>query len=130
MRAPRRSRSHSADLQRFTALPGPSNKPPACHVVVPEREKTMRDRFDAIIADVTFALRQLRRSPVLAAAAILCFALGIGVNSAIFSIVNGVLLRPLPYGDADRIVVIQEGLPKMGPTMGRISPAEFIDYRA
>ncbi|HJR36724.1 MAG TPA: ABC transporter permease [Gemmatimonadales bacterium] len=89
----------------------------------------MRDRLDAIIADVTFALRQLRRSPVLALAAILCFALGIGVNSAIFSIVNGVLIRPLPYRDADRIVVINEGLPKMNPGMGRISAAELLDYR-
>lgn len=89
----------------------------------------MRERLDAVLADVTFALRQLRRSPVLAIAAILCFALGIGVNSAIFSIVNGVLIRPLPYRDADRIVVIQEGLPKMGPGMGRISAAEFLDYR-
>ena len=89
----------------------------------------MRFQLDAIGTDVTFALRQLRRSPVLAAAAILCFALGIGVNSAIFSIVNGVLIRPLPYRDADRIVVINEGLPKMGPGMGRISAAELIDYR-
>src|SRR5688572_4928040 len=89
----------------------------------------MRDRLDAIIADVTFALRQLRRSPVLAIAAILCFALGIGVNSAIFSIVNGVLIRPLPYRYADRIVVINEGLPKMNPGMGRISAAELVDYR-
>src|SRR5687767_8355781 len=93
-------------------------------------ERTMRDRFDAIAGDVTFALRQLRRSPVLATAAILCFALGIGVNSAIFSIVNGVLIRPLPYRDADRIVVINEGLPKMNPGMGTsISAAEFVDYR-
>jgi len=91
----------------------------------------MRDRFDGIIADIAFAVRQLRRSPVLAIAAILCFALGIGVNSAIFSIVNGVLIRPLPYRDADRVVVIKEGLPKMGPGMGsRISAAELIDYRA
>jgi putative ABC transport system permease protein len=89
----------------------------------------MGHRFDAVIGDVTFALRQLRRSPMLGIAAILCFALGIGVNSAIFSIVNGVLIRPLPYRDADRIVVINEGLPKMGPGMGRISAAEFVDYR-
>jgi len=75
-----------------------------------ERENTMRDRLDNITADVTFAFRQLRRSPVPAVAAILCFALGIGVNSAIFSIVNGILIRPLPYRDADRIVVINEGL--------------------
>src|SRR5688572_8047593 len=89
----------------------------------------MRERLEAIVADITFALRQMRRSPVLAIAAILCFALGIGVNSAIFSIVNGVLIRPLPYRDADRIVVIKEGLPKMGPGMGRIAAAEFVDYR-
>jgi predicted permease len=94
-----------------------------------EREKTMRDRFETVIADVTFALRQLRRSPALAIAAILCFALGIGVNSAIFSIVNGVLIRPLPFRDADRIVVINEGAPKMGPNMGRIAAAELMDYR-
>ena len=94
-----------------------------------ERERTMRDRFDTIVADITFALRQLRRTPALAIAAILCFALGIGVNSAIFSIVNGVLIRPLPYGDADRIVVINEGAPKMGPNMGRIAAAELMDYR-
>jgi putative ABC transport system permease protein len=85
--------------------------------------------MNSIIADVTFALRQLRRSPVLAIAAILCFALGIGVNSAIFSMVNGVLIRPLPYRDADRIVTINEGLPKMGPGMGRIAAAELVDYR-
>src|SRR5262245_64843701 len=91
---------------------------------------SMRDRFDAVFADVTFALRQLRRSPALAIAAILCFALGIGVNSAVFSIVNGVLIRPLPYRQADRIVVINEGLPKMNPGLGqRISPPEFVDYR-
>ena len=94
-----------------------------------EREKTMRDRFDAVIADASFGIRQLRRSPALAIAAILCFALGIGVNSAIFSVVNGVLLRPLPYRDADRIVMINEGLPKMGPNMGRIAAAELMDYR-
>jgi putative ABC transport system permease protein len=91
---------------------------------------TSRSLLDAISADVVFAIRQLRRSPVLATAAILCFALGIGVNSAIFSIVNGVLIRPLPYRDADRIVVINEGLPKMGPNMGRIAAAELVDYRA
>lgn len=90
----------------------------------------MRDRVHGIIADITFALRQLRRSPVLAIAAMSCFALGIGVNSAIFSIVNGVLIRPLPYRDADRIVVVNEGLPKMNPGMGTsISAAEFVDYR-
>ena len=94
-----------------------------------EQERSMRESFDNIIADATFGIRQLRRTPALAIAAILCFALGIGVNSAIFSIVNGVLIRPLPYRDADRIVVINEGAPKMGPGMGRIAAAELMDYR-
>ena len=94
-----------------------------------EQEKSMRDSFDNIVADVTFALRQLRRTPALSIAAVLCFALGIGANSAIFSIVNGVLIRPLPYRDVDRLVVINEGLPKLGPGMGRISAPEFMDYR-
>ncbi|MCA1570280.1 MAG: permease prefix domain 1-containing protein, partial [Chloroflexi bacterium] len=95
-----------------------------------EGEKTMLERFGNLRSDVTFALRQLRRAPALSTAAILCFALGIGVNSAIFSIVNGVLIRPLPYREADRIVAINEGLPKMGPEFGRgISAAEFLDYR-
>src|SRR5687768_14547433 len=95
-----------------------------------EREKTMLERFGNLRSDVTFALRQLRRAPALAIATILCFALGIGANSAIFSIVNGVLIRPLPYRDADRIVAINEGLPKMYAGFGRgISAAEFLDYR-
>ena len=89
----------------------------------------MLERLDTLRGDATFALRQLRRAPALSAAAILCFALGIGVNSAIFSIVNGVLIRPLPYRDADRIVVINEGAPKMSPNMGRIAAAELMDYR-
>ncbi len=95
-----------------------------------EREKTMRERFETVISDITFAVRQLRRSPALAIAAILCFALGIGVNSAIFSMINAVLIRPLPYRDGDRIVVIKEGLPKIGPGLGsRIAAAELLDYR-
>src|SRR3954471_7434576 len=60
---------------------------------------------EEVVADTRYALRSLRRSPGLAAAAILTLALGIGATTAIFSAVNAVILRPLPFPAADRLVM-------------------------
>lgn len=64
--------------------------------------------------DVRFALRMLRKNPGFATVAVLVLAVGIGANTAIFSFVDAVLLRPLPYPDADRLVVIQDSYPQYG----------------
>src|SRR3954449_4120414 len=60
--------------------------------------------FDALIRDLRHAVRQLFKSPAFSVTAIAILGLGIGANTAIFSVVNGVILRPLPYPDSGRIV--------------------------
>jgi putative ABC transport system permease protein len=76
------------------------------------------------------ALRQLRRTPALSIAAILCFALGIGANTSIFSVVDAVMFRPLPFPNADRLVLVGEALPRFGAAnFGVISAPEFVDYQ-
>lgn len=93
------------------------------------RERTMLDTLRTFAADLRFALRQLRRTPALAVAAVLCFALGTGANTSIFSVVEAVLFRPLPFQAPDRIVLVGEQLPLFGPdNFGVISRGEYSDY--
>ncbi len=66
------------------------------------------------MSDLKFALRQLRKSPGFTLVAVLTLALGIGANTAIFSVVEGALLRPLPFPNAERLVRIYEALDENG----------------
>jgi putative ABC transport system permease protein len=86
-----------------------------------------------LIGDFRFGLRILLRNPGFTLAAIVVLALGIGANTAIFSIVNGVLLRPLPYQDASRIMQVWHVPPAKsfpGMSLFSVSPANYLDWQA
>jgi len=81
-----------------------------------------------LLTDLRFAMRQLRKSSGVAALAILTLALGVGANTAIFTVIDNVLLRPLPYADSDRLVYIERKTDK--PTFNATSWLNFSDIRA
>lgn len=85
--------------------------------------------FDTLKQDLRYSLRSLLSKPGFVLAAILTLALGIGANTAIFSVVNGLLLKPLPYADGERLVLVHNVYPKMGIDYAGTSIPDYFDRR-
>jgi predicted permease len=94
------------------------------------READRAVLLETILQDVRYGARSLRKNPGYAAAAILTLALGIGANTAIFSVVHGVLLQSLPYGGGDRLVRLRADAPGAGMEDGAFSPLDVADIAA
>jgi putative ABC transport system permease protein len=82
------------------------------------------------MSDLKFAFRQLRKNPGFTAVVVLTLALGIGANTAIFSLINGLLLRPLPYPHPNQLLTLWERNPKRGVEQDRVSGPDYLDWRA
>ncbi|HTQ79810.1 MAG TPA: amino acid adenylation domain-containing protein, partial [Thermoanaerobaculia bacterium] len=115
------------------SVPMVASRPPSSRAVSIPTERAVAfgfpRRFNMWMQDFKFAVRQLRRNPSFALIALLTLALGIGANTAIFSAINGVLLRPLPYSHGDRLVHIGYRPPASGMGEELFSVPELADLR-
>ena len=85
--------------------------------------------LETLFQDLRYGFRSLRKKPGFTLTAVIALALGIGANSAIFSVINGVLLRSLPYQDSDKIVMVWERNLRSSRSQNVVSPANFLDWK-
>ena len=85
--------------------------------------------FESIAIDLNHAFRRLRRSPGFTATVLLILTIGIGANTAIFSVIEGVLLRPLPYGNPERLCVLWKSIPQKNIEWDWTSAPTIRDWR-
>ena len=84
--------------------------------------------MESIIQDLRYSIRTLLKKPLFAAITIITLALGFGANTAIFSVIDAVLLRPLPYKDADKLVIVWERNRRSERQWNVANPANFADW--
>jgi predicted permease len=99
------------------------------HTTTPQPRKSSARIAEAALTDVRFALRTFAKNPIFAVVAMLTLCLGIGANSAIFTVVNGVLLRPLPYDRPEDLVAVAHTAPGLGYSRLPQAPATYLTYR-
>ncbi len=113
---------HGSALRRWPLFP---NHPP--HLYHPHGRRAMF--WETLRSDIGHALALARKRPAVTGLAVLALALGIGANSAIFTVVNGVLLQPLPYRQATDLVMVWSSNTREQKPVNVVSPANFLDYR-
>jgi len=86
--------------------------------------------MDTLLKDVRYAIRNLVKRPGFTLIAVITLALGIGANSAIFSAINALLLKPLPFPGLDRVVALWDKIPSRGVVHNEVAMANYLDWRA